>query len=139
MKKSLHRRNTVGDTYFALVSEFPLVEIRDDDHLEEAIAFLDKVMDGPRKPGAEQYIEVLGDLIEIYEDKHVPMPYPGDDAMLEHLMEAKAVNQTAVSDATGIAKSTLSEILSGERRLTRTHIEKLARYFSVRQAVFVAD
>ena len=37
---------------------------------------------------------------------------------------------------TGIAESTISEVLSGKRKLNRTQIGKLARYFHVSPAVF---
>jgi transcriptional regulator with XRE-family HTH domain len=37
----------------------------------------------------------------------------------------------------GIAESTISEVLSGKRRLTRAQLEKLAAYFHVVPAVFM--
>jgi HTH-type transcriptional regulator / antitoxin HigA len=56
--------------------------------------------------------------------------------MLGHLIEAKGVSQTEVSKATGIADSTMSEVLKGKRSLNRSLIGKLARYFSVSPDVF---
>ena len=59
-----------------------------------------------------------------------------DAEMLRHLIEAKGVSQTEVADATGIAVSTISEVLQGKRTLNRGHIGKLAKYFSVPPDVF---
>ena len=84
----------------------------------------------------EDYLEVLGDLIEQYESETHPMAPVSDEEMLRHLIEAKGVSQTEVSKATGIADSTISEVLKGKRSLNRSHIGKLSRYFSVSPDVF---
>lgn len=84
----------------------------------------------------EDYLDVLGDLVERYESEAHPIPPVSDAEMLRHLIEAKGVSQTKISAATGIANSTVSEILKGKRFLNRTHIGKLARYFKVSPEVF---
>jgi len=65
-----------------------------------------------------------------------PIAPVSDGEMLRHLIEAKGVSQTEVSRATGIANSSISEILKGKRSLNRSHIGKLARYFNVSPEVF---
>ncbi len=74
-------------------------------------------------------------------DKHHPIATDDltDAEMLKHLLEAKDVTQVEVARATGIAESRISEVLSGKRRLTRRQIEKLAVYFHVMPAVFLAE
>jgi len=57
--------------------------------------------------------------------------------MLAFVIDQKAVKQVEVARATGIAESTLSEILRGKRRLTRGQIAKLAGYFHVEPGVFM--
>jgi HTH-type transcriptional regulator/antitoxin HigA len=52
------------------------------------------------------------------------------------LIEAKKVTQTQVAKATGIVESTISEVLSGKRKLNRKQIGKLARYFRVSPEAF---
>ena len=64
------------------------------------------------------------------------MPPVSDAEMLRHLVEAKGITQTEVSRATGIADSTISEVLKGKRSLNRSHIGKLAKYFNVSPDVF---
>lgn len=62
--------------------------------------------------------------------------HPGDVELLKHLIEAREITQTTLAEETGIGKSTISEILSGKRKLTRKQIAILARYFHVGQGVF---
>lgn len=125
------------DPYLALVLRFPLRRLRSDTELDEAVRMVDSLLD--RKdlaPEEEDYLEVLGDLIERYESEAHPIAPVSDVEMLRHLIEAKGVSQTEVSKATGIADSTISEVLKGKRSLNRGHIGKLARYFSVSPDVF---
>jgi HTH-type transcriptional regulator / antitoxin HigA len=125
------------DPYVDLVRRFPLRPIRSDDDLDEAIKVVDLLLDRrDLSPEEGDYLEVLGDLIEQYESEAHPMAPLSDAEMLRHLIEAKGVSQTEISDATGIADSTISEVLAGKRSLNRSHIGKLARYFNVSPNVF---
>ena len=134
---TVNRRKKVEDPYFALVRRFPLRPIRSDDALNAAVPMVDSLLDrGDLVPEEEDYLEVLGDLIERYEGEAHPMAPVSDAEMLRHLIEAKGVSQTEICKATGIADSTLSEILKGKRSLNRSHIGKLARYFNVLPGVF---
>jgi antitoxin component HigA of HigAB toxin-antitoxin module len=47
--------------------------------------------------------------------------------------------QSAVASATGLSDSTISELLTGKRKLGLKHIESLARFFHVGPAVFLDD
>jgi HTH-type transcriptional regulator / antitoxin HigA len=139
-KKEVTHRRAVGDRYLALIREFPLRPIDSEAELDHAIAMVDSLLDRDQlDPDEQDYLDVLGDLVEKYETEHHPMP-PLDDAdMLRHLIEMREVTQTEVADGAGIAESTISEILAGKRRLNRGHIEALARYFKVKPAVFLSD
>jgi HTH-type transcriptional regulator/antitoxin HigA len=130
-------RGKKKDLYLELVLRFPLRPIRSDKELTAAIKVVDSLLD--RKdiaPEEGDYLEVLGDLIESYESEAHPIAPVSDVAMLRHLIEAKGVSQTEVAKATGIADSTISDVLKGKRSLSRKHIGKLSRYFSVSPNVF---
>ncbi len=134
---TVNSRKKVKDLYFDLVRRFPLRPIRLDKELDEAVQMVDSLLDRRNlAPEEEDYLAVLGDLIEQYESEAHPMPPMTDAEMLRHLIEAKGVSQTELSGATGIADSTISEILKGKRSLNRNHIGKLARYFNVSPDVF---
>ena len=79
---------------------------------------------------------MLADLVERYESNEYPLQPVADSEMLGHLMEAKGVGQTEVAKSTGIVNSTISEVLSGKRKLNRQQIGKLASYFHVSPGVF---
>jgi HTH-type transcriptional regulator/antitoxin HigA len=130
----------VTDSYFRLIRRFPLRPIRSEKELDSAIAVIDSLLDaGPLDAGSQDYLDVLSDLVEKFEDEHEPMPQVTDAEMLRHLFEAKGITQARAAKEVGIAESTISEVLAGSRRLTRTHIGKLASYFGVAPDVFSFD
>ena len=49
--------------------------------------------------------------------------------MLAHLFEAKGVKHAKVARASSIAVSTLSEVLAGNRQLSRGHTGRLAAFY----------
>ena len=82
---------------------------------------------------------MLGDLVEEYETEHHLIPPVSDADMPRHLIEARGTTQAAVAAESGIAVSTISEILAGKRGPNRRHIEALARMFHVSPAVFLGS
>ncbi len=134
---TVNRKEDARDRYLDLVREFPLRPIRSDEELDRAVRMVESLLDRrDLVPEEEDYLEVLGDLVERYESAAHPMPPLSDAEMLRHLLDAKGEAQTEVAAATGIADSTISEILKGKRSLNRNHIGKLARYFNVSPDVF---
>ena len=64
--------------------------------------------------GQAMYLDALSDLVASYEDAHHPIEPASDADMLRHLLDAKGVTQAEVCRETGIPKSTISEVLSGQ-------------------------
>ncbi len=128
----------VDKKYLALIRRFSLRPIRTDAELDGASAIIDALTVRHDLSSAEaDYLDVLGDLVEKYEDEHVEMPQVSDAQMLWSLMDEKRVSQADVVRGAGISKTVLSLILHGKRDLTRQHIEALARYFGVNPATFL--
>jgi HTH-type transcriptional regulator/antitoxin HigA len=124
--------------YLKLVRLFPLRPIRSETELDRATSVIHSLLDRNQLSAAEQdYLDVLGDLVERYESKHHAIGDVSDAEVLEHLLDARGATQAAVARATGIAESRLSEVLRGKRQLTRAQIIKLATYFHVGPAVFL--
>ena len=125
------------DTYLELIEQIPLRAIRSDRELDDAISLINELLDRPQlDEGEEDYLDVLGDLIEAYEEKVHPIEPASDAAMLESLLTDRSQTQVQVAAATGIANSTLSNVLHGKRQLTRDHIRRLAKHFQVDPGVF---
>jgi HTH-type transcriptional regulator/antitoxin HigA len=125
-------------TYLPLIRRFPLRPIRSDAELDEASRVVDELTDrDDLSPTELDYLDVLGDLIEKYEDEHVELPEVSDSVMLRSLMEENGVKQVDVIRGTGISKTVLSLILSGKRKLTRKHLSVLVKYFGVSPSSFL--
>jgi HTH-type transcriptional regulator / antitoxin HigA len=125
------------DSYFKLVKQFPLTHLRDDEHLDAAQRMLDRLLQEDLDEGAQQYLDVLTDLIEDYEEKHVPMPDASEADVLRELMRNNGLSQPKLAKAAGIAQSTLSAVLNGTRSLTKEQLIKLAKFFNVSPAAFL--
>jgi HTH-type transcriptional regulator/antitoxin HigA len=133
------RGTSAGDLYLELVRRFPLRPIRSEEELDRAIAVIDSLIDRDElSPDEQDYLDILGDIVERYETEHHPLPPVSDAEMLRHLIEARGTTQARVAAKTGISESTISAILAGRRGLNRKHIEALARYFKVNPAVFIS-
>ena len=59
----------VPDTYLKLVKRFPLIHIRDEAHLDEAIELLGELLRQEPDQGTHEYLDVLTDLVAAYEDE----------------------------------------------------------------------
>jgi HTH-type transcriptional regulator / antitoxin HigA len=126
------------EQYFELVRQFPLRPIRSREQLRHASAMASRlvVMRRRTRP-VKDYLAVLSRLIKEYEDRTVPYDGLPEHEMLEMLIREKGVSQEDVAKATGIANSTLSNVLHRKRALTRDHVERLCAYFHVGPGAFI--
>ena len=127
----------VPDTYLKLVKRFPLIRIRDEAHLDEAIELLSDLLRQERDQGTQEYLDVLTDLVAAYEDEHVPMPDVSEAHVLRELMRSNRLSQMELAKAVGMAQSTVSAVLTGARSLTKGQILRLAKFFSIAPAAFL--
>ena len=128
------------DSYLELVLVFPLASIKSDEHFAEAQKVMDRLFAKEElDDGEELYLDALSDLAVAYEDAHHAIEPASDADMLRHLMEAKGVTQARVSKETGLAKSSVSEVLAGKKPFSRQMIRKLADYFKVDVSVLAAN
>jgi HTH-type transcriptional regulator/antitoxin HigA len=104
-------------------------------HVEERIA-----RHGPTPPRAEgELIAVLSTLIESYEIAAVPRRKPTPAETLEHLIESKEVTKAEVARSTGIPRSTVTNVISGRRQISKENVTRLATYFHVDPSVFLPE
>lgn len=133
-----HRDGGTGDTYLALVQQFPLVSIRTKKQLKNAQKMVDSLLARePLDKGEERYLDALSDLVAVYEDEDFVVDAPSDAALLRHLLEAKGVSQNAAAEAIGIPRSIICEVVSGKRELTRKQVLLVSDYFHVEPSVFM--
>ena len=113
-------------SYFKLVECFPLASIRDNAHLKQAQAILDKLLQVRPDRGTELYLNALTDLVERYETVHEPTRPVSEGDVLRELMRASGLTQKALEVKVGIAESTMSAVLNGTRSLTKDRVIRLA-------------
>ena len=78
------------------------------------------------KPGTSQgdELEVLGILIDKYEQEHYPIDFPDPIEAIKFRMEQLGYNQSDLANVVGL-KSRASEILNKKRKLTLDMIRNL--------------
>jgi HTH-type transcriptional regulator/antitoxin HigA len=129
-------RRTLPDTYFELVRQLPLTHIRDDAHLDAAQEMIDRLLEKNLDQGEQDYLDVLTDLVETYEDEHHPIPDASEADVLRELMRSNGLSQLQLAKKVGIAQSTISAVLNGTRSLTKEQVGHLARFFHISPAAF---
>ena len=130
----------IDNAYFELVRRFPLKSIASDRELDRAIQTVNELVDRGFEnltPGEEAYLDVLSDLVEKYENAHHSIPDASPVEMLKFFIEDRNTNQRAVALSSGVAISTMSEILAGRRRMNLEHMQKLAAFFRIDVSVFL--
>jgi HTH-type transcriptional regulator/antitoxin HigA len=123
--------------YSRLIREFPLVPIRDDAHLEQALTMIDRLTDSPQQDaGAHAYLGALADLVYVYEQQYVTWPRVTGVEVLAHLMEEHGLSQADLAPLFG-GRSVVSAVLAGKRRLNLTHITRLSARFGLPADAFI--
>src|SRR6476661_2818203 len=77
----------------------------------------------PRTPEGDE-LEVLGILIDKYEQEHYPIDFPDPIEAIKFRMEQLGYNQSDLANVVGL-KSRASEILNKKRKLTLDMIRNL--------------
>lgn len=128
---------TLPDTYFELVRRFPLVPIRDENHLDAATEVLHDLIARNLDEGEEAYLDVLSDLVGAYEAEHYPPADVPPGVVLKELLHQNRLSQGELARQTGIAQSTLSAICQGTRMPTVEQARKLGERFKLEPAAFL--
>ena len=132
-------RKKLPDTYFHLVRAFPLIHIRDAEHLADAQRVIDGLLQRKLDAGASEYLDALTDLVESYENEHEHFEDVSEADVLRELMRSHNLTQQLLAKATGIAQSSISAVLNGDRSLTKQQVIALAKYFGVSPAAFLPE
>jgi HTH-type transcriptional regulator/antitoxin HigA len=90
------------------------------------------------KPGTPEgdELEVLGILIEKYEEEHYPIDYPDPIEAIKFRMEQMGYNQSDLAKVVGL-KSRASEILNKKRKLTLDMVRQLHQALGIPTDVLI--
>ena len=128
--------------YDSLLLKYKPRPIRNDREHRRALRHVEELIqrNGPTPPRAEgELIAVLSTLIESYEVELTPRRKPTPAETLEHLIESKLVTKAEVARATEIPRSTITNVLSGRRQISKENVIRLAAYFHVDPGVFLPE
>ena len=81
-------------------------------------------------------LKLLAMLIEEYEDRNVSLPPFSPGKMLRHLLAEKGLRQSDLFPVIG-SKSRVSEIIAGNRSISKSQAKKLAAFFHVPVELFI--
>ena len=110
--------------------------IKTDDDYKQALLRLESIFDAqPGTPEGDE-LELLGVLIENYENVHYPIDYPDPIEAIKFRMEQMGYNQSDLAKVVGL-KSRVSEILSKKRKLNIDMIRKLNVALSIPTDVLI--
>jgi len=137
-RSGTQRTEKTEDQYFDLICKFPLRPIRSKRELDEAKTIIQELTaEKQRGVDADDYLEVLSDLVQKYEFMNRPIADASPTEVLQFLMEERQINQQQLAEGSGLPPSTLSRILRGRQELNLTHIQKLANFLDVDMSLFL--
>jgi HTH-type transcriptional regulator/antitoxin HigA len=113
--------------------------ITDDRSHQRALRIVESLMNKPRVTKAEgKLLDLLAKLINDYEESIFPTPEVPPSRILRHLLEAKSTTHAELARQTGVPRSTISEVLNGNRSISMENAFRLAEYFHVEPSLFLS-
>ena len=98
--------------------------IRTKKDYEQALSRLEEIFDSKKGTEKGDELEILGMLIENYENEKFPIGFPDPIEAIKFRMEQLGYNQTDLANVVGL-KSRASEILNRKRKLSLEMIRQL--------------
>jgi HTH-type transcriptional regulator/antitoxin HigA len=110
--------------------------IRTEVDYHAALKEVERLWDAEPGTAEGDQVEVLSTLIEVYEEKHHPIPTPDPIAAILFMMEQKGLTRRDVEPAIG-SRSRVSEILNRRRPLTLPMVRALSALLDIPVDVLV--
>ena len=98
--------------------------IKNNKDYQDAMKRLELIFDSKKGTPEGDELEILGILIEKYENEHFPIGFPDPIEAIKFRMEQMGYNQSDLANVFGL-KSRASEILNKKRKLTLEMIRQL--------------
>jgi len=115
-----------------------LKPIKTDADYREALKRLEEIFDAKRGTPESDELEILGLMVDDYENKHYPIEAPDPIEAIKIRMEELDLKQVDLISEIG-GKSRVSEILNRKRRLTVDMIRKLTTRLNISAKVLISD
>lgn len=104
--------------------------IRTEEEYEAALARVEVLMDAEPGTPEDEELDLLVDLVELYEYRNVPMPISEGSALIEFWIEEKGWTVPAINQLLG-DQGDIEELLAGEQEMTLAMAETLHRHLRI--------
>ena len=112
--------------------------IRTEADYEAALTRVAELMDAREGTPEGEELDVLADLVEVYEDKHFPLGYPDPIAAIEFCMDQRGLSPRDLVPYIG-SRARVSEVLSGKRPITMSMARALHRHLGIPADVLLQE
>jgi len=110
--------------------------IKNENDYNQALERLEIIFDAESGTMEGDELEILGILIEQYENEHFPIDLPDPIEAIKFRMEQLGYNQTDLADIIGL-KSRASEILNKKRKLSLEMIRQIHERLNIPTEVLI--
>jgi len=130
------------DAYMRLIRRFPLRPILEEADYDAAAAVMEKLVirgENDLDQGERDYLAVLTDLIEAYDERRYPMPSDTRPAheKLKSLVDDQRMTAADLARILHVSRSLASLVLSGKRSITAGHARALGERFKLEPGYFL--
>ncbi len=118
-------------------TEFIFVPTSEEEY-EQLVELLDEITDIVRDDESHplaKMMDVIGVLVEDYENEHIPKPEGNPISVLQYLMKENELKQKDLSELGN--QGVVSEILNGKRELNLRQVKALSKRFKIPASVFI--
>ena len=115
-----------------------LKPIKTNKDYQQALNRLESIFDSKKGSKEGDELEILGILIDQYENEHFPIDLPDPIEAIKFRMEQLGYKQKDLAEVVGL-KSRVSEILNRKRKLTLEMIRKLNEVLGIPTDVLIKE
>ncbi|MDD5301452.1 MAG: helix-turn-helix domain-containing protein [Gallionella sp.] len=131
--------NAIAPIWDDLQQRLGLAPIHNKAQYNRMVQLMNSLVDevgGNEKHPLADLLEIVGDIIAVYEDHHYPITDAEPREVLRLLMEQNSLQQKDLAIELG-SQSVVSEILSGKRAINARQAKALAARFAVLPGAFL--
>jgi HTH-type transcriptional regulator / antitoxin HigA len=137
MKKRQLTSTGISESYEELCRVLPPRKIEDKASHANAMEVIEAMAGLALNRDQEDYLVLLSDLVDDYEERSVDMPKVPVTEVLKELIEESDMTQSSLAEVLGIDNALVTKILKGEREITVDLARTLARQFNVDASLFL--
>lgn len=111
--------------------------IKTEQDYQEAVERIEELWGAPPNSQQAEELEILGTLVDAYEEAHHPIPAPDPIEAILFRLEQTGQDRSDLQRILGVGRGRVSEILNRKRGLSLTMIRKLVEALSIPAEVLI--